>query len=232
MVKHLLCDLSEMPEGSCRSFNVEGKRIAVYNVGGEFYATQNHCTHKGAQLVKGTLEGTVIECSQHGWKFDVTSGACLSPGHGRKLRSFPVVVEDSSVLIDLDDDASVAAPAKAEPSPAETGGEFTFHPVANYHALEDGGVIGVTVGGEDIAIYRLDGEVYATHGLCTHESVKLCDGFVDGELIECPLHSACFEIKTGKAVNPPAEIDLKIYPVKREGDTIYIGIDTGSSSGG
>ena len=45
-------------------------------------------------------------------------------------------------------------------------------------------------------------------------------------LIECPLHSACFEIKTGKAVNPPAEVDLKTYPVKVEGDTIYVGVET------
>ena len=229
MARHVLCDLSEVPEGSCRAFNVDGKRIAVYNVGGAFYATQNHCTHKGAQLVKGTLEGTVIECSQHGWKFDVTSGACLSPRHGRKLRSFAVVVEESSLLIDLDGggdgDGAGAAPASAKPAPA--GDELEFHPVANYEDLEDEDVIGVTVGGEDIAIYRIDGEVYATHGLCTHESVKLCDGLIEGELIECPLHNACFEIKTGKAVNPPAEIDLKIYPVKRKGDTIYVGIHTG-----
>lgn len=227
MAKHVLCDLSEVPEGRCRSFNVGDKRIAVFNVGGKYYATQNHCTHKGAQLVNGTLEGTVIECSQHGWKFDVTNGACLSPRHGRKLRSFTVVVEETTLLIDLDSDGSGAPPARAKPDAAKSSGELEFHPAANYDDLEDQDVIGVIVGGKDIAIYRIDGEVYATQGLCTHESVKLCDGFVEGELIECPLHSACFEIKTGKAVKPPAEIDLRIYPVKREGDTIYVGIDIG-----
>ncbi len=86
-------------------------------------------------------------------------------------------------------------------------------------------VKGVFVGDEEIAVYNVEGEYFATHGVCTHENVGLADGFVEGDLIECPLHSACFEIKTGKAVNPPAEIDLKTYPVKVEGDTIYVGIE-------
>ena len=102
--------------------------------------------------------------------------------------------------------------------------EVEFHAVANEDDLEDEEVLGVLVDGREIALYRVDGEFFATQGLCTHESVKLCDGFVEGNLIECPLHSACFEIKTGKAVNPPAEIDLEVYPTKREGRTIYVGI--------
>jgi len=225
MAKHLLCELSEVPEGTCKSSPVDGIRIAVYNVGGEFHATQNHCTHKGAQLVNGSLEGSVIECSQHGWKFDVSSGRCLSPGHGRKLRSYALTVEQSSLLVDLDGEAGAAAGANGADDAGECGGRLEYHAVANYDDLEDEDVIGVTVGGEDIAIYRVDGEIYATQGLCTHESVKLCEGFVEGDLIECPLHSACFEIRTGKAVNPPAEIDLKTFPVKRQGNTLYVGLE-------
>ncbi len=83
----------------------------------------------------------------------------------------------------------------------------------------------VVVDEEDIALYRIEGRFYATHGLCTHENVKLADGFVEGSRIECPLHGACFNIKTGKAVSPPAEIDLKTYPVKFDGNTIYVGIE-------
>ncbi len=100
-----------------------------------------------------------------------------------------------------------------------------FHPVAKIGDVSEEDVMGVFIGGEEIALYNVEGEIFATHGICTHENVGLADGFVDGDLIECPLHSACFEIKTGKAVNPPAEVDLKTYPVKVEDDTIYVGVE-------
>ena len=100
-----------------------------------------------------------------------------------------------------------------------------FHPVAKIGDVSEEDVIGVFIGEEEIALYNVEGEFFATHGICTHENVGLADGFVDGDLIECPLHSACIEIKTGKAVNPPAEVDLQTYPVKVEGDTIYVGVE-------
>jgi nitrite reductase/ring-hydroxylating ferredoxin subunit len=103
--------------------------------------------------------------------------------------------------------------------------EIEYHAAAKTDEIPEEDVKGVVIGEEEIAIYNVEGEYYATHGICTHENIALADGFVEGELIECPLHSACFEIKTGKAVNPPAEIDLKTYPVKVEGDTIYVGIE-------
>ena len=105
-------------------------------------------------------------------------------------------------------------------------GKMEYHAVAKTDDLGEEEVMAVFVGSEEIALYNVEGEFYATHGVCTHENVGLADGFVEGDLIECPLHNACFEIKTGKAVNPPAEVDLKTYPVKVEGDTIYVGIES------
>ena len=84
--------------------------------------------------------------------------------------------------------------------------EIEFHAVAKTDDLGEEEVMAVFVGSEEIALYNVEGEYFATHGVCTHENVGLADGFVEGDLIECPLHNACFEIKTGKAVNPPAEI--------------------------
>jgi len=105
-------------------------------------------------------------------------------------------------------------------------GKMEYHAVAKTDDLGEEEVMAVFVGSEEIALYNVEGEFYATHGVCTHENVGLADGFVEGDLIECPLHNACFEIKTGKAVNPPAEVDLKTYPVKVEGDTIYVGVES------
>lgn len=104
--------------------------------------------------------------------------------------------------------------------------KIEYHEVAKTDDLDEEEVMSVMVGDEEIALYNVEGEFYATHGICTHENIGLADGFVEGALVECPLHAACFEIKTGKAVNPPATVDLKTYPVKVEGDTVYVGIET------
>jgi MocE subfamily Rieske [2Fe-2S] domain protein len=101
--------------------------------------------------------------------------------------------------------------------------EIEYHAVAKTEDLDEEEVMAVFIGDEEICIYNVEGNFYATHGICTHENVGLADGYVEGDKIECPLHSACFEIKTGRAVNAPAEVDLKTYPVKVEDGTIYVG---------
>ncbi len=103
-----------------------------------------------------------------------------------------------------------------------------YHAVAKTGDLEDEEVLGVSINGRDIALYRIEGEFYATDGICTHEYVGLADGFVEGDIIECPLHGGKFEIKTGKPANAPVTVGLKTYPVKVDGDTVYVGIETGA----
>ena len=103
--------------------------------------------------------------------------------------------------------------------------EIEFHAVGKVSDLDEEEVVEIKAGGEEICIYNVEGEFFATHAICTHEDIGLADGFVDGDLIECPLHAACFEIKTGKAVNPPAETNLKTYPVKVDGGSIYVGVE-------
>ena len=73
-------------------------------------------------------------------------------------------------------------------------------------------------------VYKLEDGFYATDGICTHEAVHLEDGLVMDNEIECPMHQGVFDIKTGKAVSPPACDDLKTYPVKVEDNNIYIQI--------
>ncbi len=64
----------EVPAGTGRTVEVDGVWIAVFNVGGVFYAIDNSCPHAGGPLGEGTLCDAVVECPWHGWKFDVTSG--------------------------------------------------------------------------------------------------------------------------------------------------------------
>ncbi len=79
--------------------------------------------------------------------------------------------------------------------------------------------------GNSYAVYNTGQGFYATDGLCTHQGYPLDDGIVIGTVIECPLHGGRFEITTGKALSAPVYEDLKTYPVKVEGNAVYIAID-------
>ena len=66
-------------------------------------------------------------------------------------------------------------------------------------------VIGVVVAGRDIALYGVDGEVFATDNICTHGHARLCEGFLEGHEIECPLHQGRFDVRTGMPTCAPAD---------------------------
>ncbi len=90
--------VEDLPHGTCRSVELPGGReLALYNVNGEFYATENFCPHKGAALSGGILCEYVIECGLHGWQFDVRTGECLTVRE--KIVTYEVVVEDGLVRI-------------------------------------------------------------------------------------------------------------------------------------
>jgi nitrite reductase/ring-hydroxylating ferredoxin subunit len=91
--------------------------------------------------------------------------------------------------------------------------------------LAEGEVLGVEVAGHSVALYAADAGIFATDNICTHAYACLSDGWLDGEVIECPLHAARFDIRTGKVLDPPATEDLKIYPVRVVGDEVQIRLD-------
>lgn len=93
---------------------------------------------------------------------------------------------------------------------------------ASEAAMEDKTMIGVELDGRHIAIYRLDGGYYATDDICTHQHAFMSEGYVEDGCVECPLHQALFDIRTGEVVDGPAERPLKTYPVKLEGGRILI----------
>lgn len=96
--------------------------------------------------------------------------------------------------------------------------------VARRSALGEGDIAGVAVGEEQIALFNVDGEIYATSNICTHAFALLSDGWLDGEVIECPLHAGRFEVKTGKGLGPPIPCDIKTFPVRVVGDDIQVQI--------
>ncbi|MEM5429191.1 non-heme iron oxygenase ferredoxin subunit [Cupriavidus oxalaticus] len=83
-------------------------------------------------------------------------------------------------------------------------------------------VIAVAVEGKEIALYGVDGNVYATDNLCTHGHARLCDGFLEGHEIECPLHQGRFDIRNGAAMCAPLTEGIRTYPVRIEGHRVYL----------
>lgn len=91
--------------------------------------------------------------------------------------------------------------------------------------LAPGDVLGLLLAGKEVAIYDLDGTLYATDDVCTHAYARLSDGWLDNGEIECPLHAGRFDIKTGKATSPPCVTPIKTYPVRLVGDEIQVKLD-------
>src|SRR5437762_11380517 len=92
-------------------------------------------------------------------------------------------------------------------------------------AVPEGDVIAVEAGDEEVALYRVAGAIYATDNICTHGQARLCDGFVDGYEIECPLHQGKFDVRSGDALCAPATEAIRCYPVKVEGGVVYVAVE-------
>ena len=93
--------INHLKPGECARFELpDGDELAVYNVDGEYYATENFCPHKGAPLSEGVMCGHVVECGWHGWQFDVRTGDCLTVRE--TIKTYPLKIEDGAVVIELD----------------------------------------------------------------------------------------------------------------------------------
>lgn len=101
-------------------------------------------------------------------------------------------------------------------------------PAATVGDLNPGEGFRVEINGNDIALWNVEGVIYATSDVCTHEETSLVDGDLWGEVIECPLHGAQFDVRTGEVLSLPAIFPLPTYPVKVENDTVYVGWTGGS----
>lgn len=92
-----VASVGDVVPGTCTSVEVGGKQLALFNVGGTFYATDNECPHRGGPLGEGELDGCVVTCPWHSWQFDVTSGE--SQTDDLKVAVHQVKVEGDAVLV-------------------------------------------------------------------------------------------------------------------------------------
>ena len=73
-----------------------------------------------------------------------------------------------------------------------------------------------------IAVFNADGEFYAVDDTCTHQDASLSDGFVEGCYVECPLHAAFFDLRTGEPTCLPAKRPVRTHPVTVQDGTVYV----------
>jgi 3-phenylpropionate/trans-cinnamate dioxygenase ferredoxin subunit len=93
--------VNELPPGAAMQVVVNGKTIALFNINGTFHAIDDVCTHRGASLSEGLLDGVEIVCPWHGARFDVTTGQHLCPPATKGLTCYRVEVAGDDVQIDL-----------------------------------------------------------------------------------------------------------------------------------
>lgn len=103
-----------------------------------------------------------------------------------------------------------------------------WHSVCAQDEIQVGTMRPIEIGDMHIAIYNLDGEYFATDNVCTHGFALLTDGFLDDDRVECALHGGCFEIKTGKAVCEPVDIDLRTFRTRLVDGCVEVCVEAAS----
>jgi nitrite reductase/ring-hydroxylating ferredoxin subunit len=218
---------ADLPPGSRRVIEAEGISVGVFHhTDGRWYALHNSCLHRGGPVCTGALEGDILTCPWHGYQYDVTTGQLLLdrdatlPKYRVELRDGQVYV-DVPVLIRDAEPVELELPGQPQPVPAAPA------PLAENELraadLPPGHARRVTVEGEPVAVYNVDGAYYATHDACTHAGGPLSEGELTGAQIVCPWHASCFNVVTGAVECGPAREPLKTYRVTVEGGIVRVG---------
>ena len=105
-----------------------------------------------------------------------------------------------------------------------------FIEVAIAGAIAPGRMTCIEVDGRRLLLANVQGRFYATDDRCTHEDASLSSGVLKGEFVRCPLHGSRFNVRTGEALEEPAEHALRTYPVQLQGDRVLVELDDGSGS--
>lgn len=91
---------SEIEPGTCKTGIISGKHVTIYNIDGEFYATQAECTHRGGPLCEGALWGNIVTCPWHGSEFDVRTGEVITAPAKEPLQTYRVRVQDGKIIVE------------------------------------------------------------------------------------------------------------------------------------
>jgi len=205
----------EIPDGSRKLVKLNGLSIGVFHHKGQWYALHNYCLHRGGPVATGRLKGDTLVCPWHGFQYNVTTGQLLVDPKVA-LDTYPVVVRNGAVYLSL---PVVDAAQPGAPTPAATplgANEL----LAN--ELAPGQIKRIQVDGEDVAVYNVDGDFFATGEKCTHVGGPLSEGPLEGNVVTCPWHGSCFDVTNGQVMCGPATQPLETYQVTRVGERVRV----------
>ena len=97
-----LCKAEDVAVGTALRVEAGGVIVAVFNIEGQFYVTDDACTHGPGSLSEGYIDGDVIECNFHNGQFDIKTGEVVSPPCMIPVKTYPARVEDGVVVIEVD----------------------------------------------------------------------------------------------------------------------------------
>ena len=97
-----LCSTEEVAVGTAIKVETGDLALAVYNVEGEFFVTDDACTHGPGFLSEGYIDGDVVECNFHNGQFNIKTGEVVSPPCMIPVKTYPAIVEDGKVFIDVE----------------------------------------------------------------------------------------------------------------------------------
>ena len=102
MGKIIACKSNELEPGNLKKIEVDGKEILLANIDGNYFACDDTCTHSGASLSEGNIDGSIITCGWHGAKFDCTTGKLSEfPAKINDLKSYNVSTESDDIFIEV-----------------------------------------------------------------------------------------------------------------------------------
>ena len=96
-----LCSAADVAPGTVRKVEVQGLELAVYNLDGSFYVTDDHCTHGPGEMSEGEIHGDLIQCNFHGGMFNIKTGEVAGPPCIVPIRTYQTVVDEGKVFIVL-----------------------------------------------------------------------------------------------------------------------------------
>jgi uncharacterized membrane protein/nitrite reductase/ring-hydroxylating ferredoxin subunit len=130
-----------------------------------------------------------------------------------------------------DEGIGIGRHKRRTPTPADTlylatheEGEVVFVSLPEAERLGEKETLRVEIGGQVIAIAKIDNHVYAFQEFCTHRFGPLSEGRLEGFNVQCPWHNSCFDVRTGKVTNGPAKVDLKTFKTETRGGKIWVGV--------